>query len=207
MSIRDRTLALAGIFQAAELVRQVARHGVVEDEAYKQSLYSLLQQDAESTEAVYGGLQGVKMGLTALLGRVPPKNNAPRRDLEVMGYVIGAIVLERKLIKQPAMLNVLSDGIQTARWLTEHYDLTHPEIVSHFARLYSNTISTFDYRIQVHGESRFLQNAANADRVRALLLAAIRSAVLWRQRGGNRWQFLFSRGKILHMAQQLLHEV
>lgn len=166
-----------------------------------------MQQDAESTEAVYGGLQGVKMGLTALLGRVPPKNNAPRRDLEVMGYVIGAIVLERKLIKQPAMLNVLSDGIQTARWLTEHYDLTHPEIVSHFARLYSNTISTFDYRIQVHGESRFLQNAANADRVRALLLAAIRSAVLWRQRGGNRWQFLFSRGKILHMAQQLLHEV
>ena len=28
----------------------------------------------------------------------------------------------------------------------------------------------------------------------ALLLAAVRSAMLWRQLGGNQWQFLFARG-------------
>src|SRR5690606_41275217 len=53
-------------------------------------------------------------------------------------------------------------------------------------------------RIQVHGDMRHLQINANAARIRALLLAGIRSARLWRQLGGNRWQMLFARKKMLN---------
>ena len=51
---------------------------------------------------------------------------------------------------------------------------------------------------------QFLQNPRNAERIRALLLAGIRSATLWRQLGGNRWQLFFSRRKILKDAYALL---
>ncbi|MEK7758734.1 MAG: DUF489 family protein, partial [Pseudomonadota bacterium] len=49
-----------------------------------------------------------------------------------------------------------------------------------------------------------LSNPAIADKVRAALLAGIRSAVLWRQLGGRRWQLLFSRGKLARTAAELL---
>src|SRR3569623_1381139 len=45
-----------------------------------------------------------------------------------------------------------------------------------------------------------------ANKVRTLLLAAIRSAVLWRQCGGNRWQLIFGRRKIIDTARALLGE-
>lgn len=59
-------------------------------------------------------------------------------------------------------------------------------------------------RLQIHGEMQFLQNPRNAERIRALLLAGIRSATLWQQLGGNRWQLFFSRRKILNDAYALL---
>ena len=33
--------------------------------------------------------------------------------------------------------------------------------------------------------------------IRALLLAAVRATVLWRQLGGTQWDLLFSRGRML----------
>ncbi len=38
---------------------------------------------------------------------------------------------------------------------------------------------------------------------RALLLAGIRSAFLWRQLGGRRWRLLFQRRRLLQTSQQL----
>jgi high frequency lysogenization protein len=56
----------------------------------------------------------------------------------------------------------------------------------------------------VHGDMRFLQQPSNAAKIRALLLAGIRSARLWRQLGGHRWQLVFSRGKLLKELYQLM---
>jgi high frequency lysogenization protein len=57
------------------------------------------------------------------------------------------------------------------------------------------------------GEKHILQNPVNANKIRALLLAAIRSTVLWRQKGGKRWHFLWSRNKILRTAKQLIAQI
>lgn len=40
--------------------------------------------------------------------------------------------------------------------------------------------------------------------IRALLLAAVRSAVLWRQLGGSYWDFLFSRRAMLEAISRRL---
>ena len=129
------------------------------------------------------------------------------RNVEVMHYVLGMLLLERKLIKQEEMLKNISNAIETAQAQTEMYAVTHSNVIAYLANLYAQTISTFDYRIKINGERRFLENQHNADKIRALLLAGIRSAVLWRQKGGKRLQFIFSRAKILRTAQQLLERL
>jgi high frequency lysogenization protein len=62
-------------------------------------------------------------------------------------------------------------------------------------------------RIHVAGKREYISQAAILDKIRALLLAGIRSAVLWQQVGGSRWQLLLDRKKIVHTAQQILTEL
>lgn len=201
MSIEHRTLALAGMFQSADLVRQVARQGLVDQRPFESSIQSILKLDVNTTEEVYGGLSGVKTGLQVLCRHI---GTGTKRNIEVMQYVFGMVLLERKLTKRQEMLEQLKSGLETVVSLKEDYSVTHPNIIVQLAQLYSQTLSTFDYRIKVSGEQRFLENQSNADKIRALLLAGIRSTVLWRQKGGKRWQFLFARGKILKTAQHFL---
>ena len=86
----------------------------------------------------------------------------------------------------------------------EHFGIGHENVISSCGALYQDTISTFKQRIQVQGDSRFLQQPANASKIRGLLLAGIRSARLWRQLGGHRWQLVFSRRKLLRELYPML---
>jgi high frequency lysogenization protein len=57
-----------------------------------------------------------------------------------------------------------------------------------------------DKKIQVIGNPNVLKQENVQNQVRALLLAGVRAGVLWRQYGGQRRQFVFSRQKILQEA-------
>ena len=54
----DRTLALAGLFQAARLVQQLAREGRAESTTFTASIQSLLLIDAPSTEVYTAACRG-----------------------------------------------------------------------------------------------------------------------------------------------------
>jgi len=204
MSIKNSTLALAGMFQSADLVRQIARQGLLDTAPFETSLQSLLKIDANSVEDVYGGVSGIKTGLRVLCEQFGSGN---ARNMEVMHYVLGMIHLERQLMKHKEMLTNMGTAIETAQAQTEMFALSHPNVIGYLANLYAQTLSTFDFRIKVNGERRFLDNQNNADKIRALLLAGVRSAVLWRQKGGRHLQFIFSRGKIVRAAQQFLEQI
>ena len=47
------------------------------------------------------------------------------------------------------------------------------------------------------GQSVFIHQKDILHRIRSLLLAGIRSAILWQQMGGKRWHFLFARKSIV----------
>lgn len=207
MSTENRTLALAGVYQAAELVRQIAQHGLVDQAPFEASILSILKVDAASTVDVYGELNDIKMGLQTLASHFNSHSTHRKRDVELMQYVLGIIFLERKLHKHKVMLDRLAKGIQEITALTGHHAIDHSQLVARLAYLYTQTLSTFHYRIHVSGDERYLSNPNNAEKIRALLLAGIRSAVLWRQKGGNRWQFFFSRHKVLQVAQHILKQI
>jgi len=201
---RDRCIALAGVFQAAGLASRVARHGMADSDAMESSLYSLFQVDSASVEDVYGGLSGITDGLRTLREQLIGEK---ARNIDITRYVISLMHLEKKLSKQPTMLQRLSDGINSATRQIEHYPLLHSNILAAMADLYSETISNLRPRIMIQGEPLHLQNTENINRIRALLLSGIRSAILWRQCGGNRFQILLGRKRLTETANALFLEI
>ncbi len=204
-STNEQTLALAGIFQATGLVRDLAHEGKVRQDAFAVCVHSLFATNPANTEAVYGGVAGVRYGLELLIKQIGDPRSP--QNLEVVKYVVNVLHLERQLIKRPAMLQQISAGVEKARGQSVHFDITHENIIASLAACYVDTISTLTPRIIVAGAQGHLSNPDNANKVRTLLLAAIRSTVLWRQCGGSRWQLFFGRRHILSAAQQLLAEV
>ena len=59
----------------------------------------------------------------------------------------------------------------------------------------------------VNGEQTYLGRTDIVNKIRALLLAGLRSAMLWKQCGGTRWKFLFFRKKLQLEIENLLKQL
>lgn len=194
----DATLALAGVCQSAKLVQQFALNGQADEPAFRTSLNSLLQTQPENTLAVYGNHeQNLALGLQILMEQL----NGTEAD--VSRYWLSLLALEGKLNKNPQAKAELAKRIQYLPTQLVHYDLFDEQMLSTLASIYVDVISPLGSRIQVKGSPQYLQQLGMHNRIRACLLAGIRSAVLWRQVGGSKWQLLFSRRKLVTTAQQI----
>ncbi|MFO1352803.1 MAG: DUF489 family protein [Gammaproteobacteria bacterium] len=128
---------------------------------------------------MYGGAAQLQTGLRLLAERM-----ADPRDMEVMRYTLALLTLERKLNRHPACSSP-REALRNTQDKLRFFPLDHDNIVAN-ADAYANTISTLSPRIMVNGEHSHLSRPENASRIRALLLAGIRAAALWRQSGGGR---------------------
>ena len=61
--------------------------------------------------------------------------------------------------------------------------------------------------MMVRGEQNYLSNPDNAGKIRVLLLAGIRAAVLWHQLGGSKWKLMIFRKKYVRSANQILMRI
>lgn len=202
---REQTIALAGVFQVASLVQQIANKGMANSAIIESSLETLFRFDSESVEGVYGNLAGVGTGLRVLNEQLSSFKN--KRNNEITQYVVSLIVLEKKLSSNSAMLDHITDTLGEIENSLEFFSLMHENIFVKLGALYKETISTLHPKIIVHGEQPYLSNEHNASKVRALLLAGIRSAVLWRQCNGSRWHILFGRKRYINEAKIMLSEL
>jgi len=197
----DQTLALAGIYQAASLVKQIANQGKANNAQIETSLETLFRFDANTVEEIYGSVAGVSHGLKVLCQHLKDKTS---RDIEITKYVVSLIMLESKLSKNSDMLDEIDKRLKSIESQFEFFPLNHENTYAKLGELYKDTISTLGPKIIVSGEQPHLSNERNASKVRALLLAGIRSAVLWRQCGGSRWQFLFGRQAYIDECEKIL---
>lgn len=201
-TLTDRTLALAGMFQCATQVAQIARRGQTDSASFETCVHSLFITDPQETSDVYGSRASLRPGLHAMVQQMEGQLG---RDVDITRYVLALLVLERKLAKRRDLLDVISKGIQNAQRQADHFNsYIHDSVIGNLAETYLKSISTLTPRIIVKGENNYLMDQANADKVRTLLLAGIRSAVLWSQCGGARWQLLFKRRAHLEEAKRLL---
>ncbi|MBD8496408.1 high frequency lysogenization protein HflD [Pseudomonas syringae] len=202
--IQEQLIALGGVFQTAILVDRLAKTGQVSEADLGCMLGSLLVLNPKDTLDVYGGNdQCLREGYRALASALERDPGTLQR--EPLRYALSMLGLERQLAKRDDMLGVIGKRLPQIQSQVEHFGIAHENVIAAAGALYQDTLSTLRQRIQVHGDMRNLQQPSNASRIRALLLAGIRSARLWRQVGGHRWQLVFSRRKLLKELYTLMH--
>lgn len=200
-SLQQQTLALAGVAQAARLVDQISKTGSYPVEFLEPTIHSLFEFDASDVAAIYGGVAGVRLGLNNLAAMLASRDAPEHRD--VTRYVFNLLYLERKFAGSPEMMSVVRSRLEHTRFKAQHFAGHVNDVCHSVSGIYQDTLSRLRFRIKVTGSAQHLQNEHNADIIRALLLAGIRSAFLWRQLGGRRWKLLFQRSRLLHTSQQL----
>lgn len=201
-SIQDRTLALAGLFQAMSLVKAVATTGHADTHDMEVCLNSLMELNPHDLQAIYGPPSNLRTGLRIVLAQLGADGQQP--DMEIARYSISLLHLERKLSRDTTKLQRIRDGIARAKTQLAHFPLTHENILANLAGIYSDTVSQIPPKIMVSGDNQHLGDTANANRIRALLLSGMRAVVLWRQLGGSRWQLIFRRRHVCEAARHLL---
>ena len=201
-AIRDRSIALAGMFQAVRLVQQTARGERRDAAATAVSISSILNTDPATTLDVYGDSCALIPGLEIVLSQLGNKE----RDMELTGHVITLMHLERKLTRESGLMKELTRGIDRVKGEIESVDEGDPGIITALAELYKDTVSTLQPRIMVKGEENVLRHTDSKNMIRALLLAGMRAAVLWRQCGGSRIGLIFQRKQMLDCCRELLAE-
>ena len=200
--MKERTLALAGIFQATELVRQAANHGTWSGYAASSCLHSLFQLESDSIAEIYGGIARMKLGVETTLAVL----QGDSRYTESLRYAVSLLQIEKKFRKSrkfqdtvgSRLEDIASEGLELEQH--EREDLQAHEI----SKLYTETVSKLTPRIIVSGRPQYLKSERTVDWVRTLLMAGLRSATLWNQLGGGRFELMFGRKKIIREAESLL---
>ncbi|MBZ9610571.1 high frequency lysogenization protein HflD [Rheinheimera maricola] len=204
-SLSTQIIALAGLCQALKLVQKVARSSELNKDALLLMLNSVAIIDAEQPLQIYGDdAKNLSTGLQLIIDQLGDK---PQKDVELTRYIVGVLALERKLSKTPAHMAKLGDKLQHLQRQLQHFSLLDDNMLANLADIYADCISSLGGRIQIYGQPDLLKQSAVQHKVRALLLAAIRAAVLWRQAGGSRTNFIFKRRKLVAQAKQMLAQL
>ena len=198
---KEQAAALSGVFQAAGLVEQIAKQGQVDNNQLEPLIQSLFITNPDQVSDVYGSYHNLFAGRKILKSVLERQTDAVQGD--TVRYALTLIHLERKLARNKNMLAEIAQRLERSKDQAEHFGLMHENVISSLASIYLDTISTFKSRVQVTGDLRNLQIPANANKIRAILFAGIRSAILWRQTGGSRFQLLFGRNKLLNGLSQI----
>lgn len=200
--MKDKTLALAGVFQASELVRQAACHGTWSGYAATACLNSLFKLEAGSIEEIYGGQERMRLGTETLMAVLQGDN----QYADTLRYAIGLLQLQRRFNRSGKAKAEIGSALEVIAGTDQ--DLAQHEREDQQARaiaeLYTRTVSKLSPRIMVSGKPQYLQSERTTDWIRTLLLAGIRSATLWSQLGGGRFELMFRRKKILRDVQKHL---
>lgn len=195
--LADSCLPLAATVQSCQWVHRSATASDAPMPGMGTLVSSIFSLEADDLGQCYGGdLAALRPGLQFLSEQLGGKV----RDLSVVRYALGVMQLERKLVKNRAVMARLGALIEQSREAFDLYGAEHANTYARLAEVYSQTIGTLGSRIMVTGDVQTLQQSAVVNRIRTLLLAAMRSAVLWRQLGGRRWHLLLRRKLIVRQA-------
>lgn len=199
MNLEGQAVGLAAVLQAVRLVQDLAQDGRCNEADAEPLLGSVFRIDADSPLEVYGGCEALAPGI-ALLERILASRYG---NPGLTRIVVSVLNLERSLARHPAELGRLREGIEAARRTREALGPGSDNLYERLAQIYVDNLSVLKPRVLVQGNGTYLSQPRVVARIRALLLAAIRGAVLWRQMGGSRLRLVFSRGQLAEGCRQL----
>jgi len=201
MPMREaRVIALAGVFQGCRLVLDLATNGKADAATSEASLASIFRIDADSAADVFGGISGVRLGFDELIAQL----DHGERDVGLTRLVLSVVRLARKLERNTSMRDAVRAGIESIARQVSLTGVMHSSVQTRLAELYCETLSHVRPRVMVHGNPVHLGNPRDVEQIRAMLLAAVRAAVLWHQVGGGQFRLLIRRKEYAMLARGLL---
>jgi len=205
-NIESRCIAFAAICQAAYLIEKIATKGLCPDAAaFDASVRSIMRVESDSPLDIYGDYGALEVGFKSMLKQLD--NAGDGRNMQVTKYIIGMLTLEKKLSKNRATLSLLDQRIHQVQRQLAHFDINDDSVLNNLDSIYKDLISTLGPKIQINGSPSCLQQTQTQHKIRALLLAGVRAAVLWRQIGGKRRHLIFSRKAMIYHTKQNLHRI
>lgn len=205
-----QNIALAAVAQCAGMVDKLAVGGEIDERQLAISLNPLLVLDPKSFADIYPSITDLAQGLRTIEEMFG--NARPQRESPTLRYTLGLLHLHNSLRKNKSMQKAIRQRIKGIPPLLascgEGSNETSKKAENErsirlLAELYQDTISTLSYRIQIQGKADFLKDPLVAEKIRAVLLSGIRSAVLWQQLGGRRWRLLLYRSKVHATTKQI----
>jgi high frequency lysogenization protein len=144
----------------------------------------------------------MKLGVETMLAIL----QGEERYLESLRYSVGLLQLERKFRRSDKLQAEVGRRLEEIGGHGEELQQHEREDLQAgaIATLYSDTVSRLSPRIVVTGRPQYLKNPRTVDWIRTLLLAGLRSATLWSQLGGGRFDLMFGRKTIIREAQSFL---
>jgi len=196
--IEERTIALAGVIQACQQVQKLAREGRADQVDFDSSLQSILVLDAMNTPAVFGGVLGVRSGLQTLQAGL--LKSPQMLDVELLRYVMAILNLQTQLYRDEQQFSAFATSVERLSAYSKE------ELVDACSEVYQEFISIMRPQIIVQGEQEHLQQQEVPPQIRTMLLAAMRAAVLWQQKGGGKFRLLWEQTRMKHAAKSLLSQ-
>ena len=149
--------------------------------------------------------RGVKLGLRCVKDMLTDASN---EDNIAMGvYIRGLFKLESQFRKRSDLQDIVATRLGHVNFKAQHFSDDAVELAASISSIYQDTISHLPYRIKVKGSVQHLQETKNADLVRTLLLAGLRSAHLWQQLGGRQRHFILRNRQLVSVAESLSQEL
>jgi len=217
---QDNVLALAGLTQAGKLVTQLAAEPGHDEQALRASADSLLCMHPENMDEVFGGAQGVRLGLETMAALLRGKALQSLQAKELIRYLMSMDQLADRLKHSASTQSIIEKGLYdlNASFSSlretpaddEQDESLASEYEDFYARigtLYQKSLSQLAPKIIVRGATGYLQDEESVARVRTALFAGVRAAYLWHQQGGRRWQLIFTRRAYAEAADRLLASI
>lgn len=201
-NFEEQTMALAGMFQSAYLINQLAHGEPVNQAAFDCSLDSLFTLESQSIQDIYGHGEGLILGLKSLIDYLGGMGKSP--EALTAYYILSMIKISARLLGNEEMKQRVQQGLENIEKHAITFEMSPSGKLHKIDGLYQSTISQIKPRIIVQGEQVHLTNSDTTSKVRSLLFAGIRATVLWRQLGGSRLKLVFARKKYVQQAERLL---
>jgi len=172
----ESNIALAGLCQAAALVKQIARSNELDSQALMTSLNSITITTSDNTEQVFGDVNHLALGYQTILSQL--SHQSTNKDVEITRYIANLLSIERKLSSSEKTMSMLGERISNIQRQQLHLDITDGQMLRNLASIYTDVVSPTARKIQVAGDPDILKRPDSQHRVRAILLAGVRAAVL-----------------------------
>lgn len=220
---QNRVLALAGVFQAAQLTHMTAMKGLNSigesgnfyfEHLIKASLnIRPVQNSACHTLDFFHQLTDLSLGLKTLEQNITqpfsplPKSKIPKLAATKlpMSYAVALLQLEKKVYRNPEFVKIIEQSQQKILKQLSFFDQNylHPSILANLAQTYVDTAGQINPRILVRGNAEAFKDSQHTNRIRASLFTGLQMAHLWRQMHGNTMQLIFGKRKLLQDVQAL----